>query len=181
MVKGQEDKTMAHPNIKIDYDRSILSISNSILEYYKIPHRYKSLDVLDKLLAKNYQNVVLMSIDGMGTDIIEHNLPADSFLKKHVMTNISSVFPPTTAAATIAYHSGLPPIVSGWLGWMMYFPQYDKIIELFRNTEYYNGHLLNQPGPAETLIKYKSIYQQVIEKCQDVEYHRIFPAFEELL
>ena len=170
---------MQKKEIKIDYDRSIVSVSNSVLEHYKVPHQYKSLDVLDKALAENYQNVVLMIIDGMGTDILEKHLPADSFLRSHVVTDISSVFPPTTAAATTAYHSGLPPIASGWMGWMEYIPQYDKIIELFYNTEYYSGKKMNFPAVAETVLKYESIYSKVAKAHPEVEYHKIFPSFDQ--
>ena len=169
---------MQKKEIKIDYDRSIVSVSNSVLEHYKVSHQYKSLDVLDKALAENYQNVVLMIIDGMGTDILEKHLPADSFLRSHVVTDISSVFPPTTAAATTAYHSGLPPIASGWMGWMEYIPQYDKIIELFSNAEYYSGKQTDFPVVAESLLKYETIYSKVVKAHPKVEYHKIFPPFD---
>ena len=169
---------MQKEKIKIDYDKSILSVSNSILEYYKVPHRYKSLSVLDEALAENYQNVVLMIIDGMGADILSKNLPEDSFLRRHVITNISSVFPPTTAAATTTYHSGLPPIVSGWMGWMEYLPQYDKYVELFNNVEYYIGKPSGIPAPAETILHYETIYSKVVKERPEVEFHKIFPSFE---
>ena len=169
---------MNKKEIKIDYDKSILSVSNSVLEYYKIPHQYKSLAVLDKIMAEDYQNVVLMIIDGMGADILAKNLPEDSFLRQHVITNVSSVFPPTTAAATTAYHSGLPPIASGWMGWMEYIPQYDKIIELFLDIEYYSGEPTNKPSLSENLLKYEDIYSKVIKSHPEVEFHKIFPPFE---
>lgn len=166
-------------NIEIDYDKSILALSNSILKYFNCPHKYKSLEILDKVLDKKYQNVVLMIIDGMGANVLEKTLSEKSFLRQHVISNISSVFPSTTAAATTAYHSGLPPLASGWLGWMCYFPQYDKIIELFRNKEYYTGRDILEPPVSETFIKYEPIYTQITKVNPDVEYHRIFPDFEE--
>ena len=165
-------------DIKIDYDHSILSISNSLLQHFNVEHKYKSLSSLDNILAENYKNVVLLILDGMGIDIMKKNLPENSFLQKHIVCSVSSVFPPTTAAATTAIHSGLPPIASGWLGWMNYFPQYDKIIEVFRNKEFYSGKPIEPPFPAETLLKYKSIYQKIVEQNPDMEYYRAFPAFE---
>ena len=93
-------------SIKIDYDNSILSVSNSVLKHFNCPHQYKSLEILDKILNENYQNLILMIIDGMGVNVVEKLLPENSFLQQHIVTNISSVYPHTTAAATIAYHSG---------------------------------------------------------------------------
>ena len=165
-------------HISIDYSKSILSVSNSLLKHFNAKCEYSTLPELDKILDKNYKNIVLMIIDGMGTSIIRQNLPQNSFLNQHILENISSIFPPTTAAATTTFHSGLPPIYSGWLGWMCYFAQYDKIIELFRNTEFYSGKQISELSPAETLINYDSIYSKIIKKNQEVEYHRIFPPFD---
>ena len=164
--------------IKIDYDRSIVSVSSSLLKHFNVENSYKTLPELDTILSRNYQNVALIIIDGMGTEIIKQHLSENSFLRRHIVTNISSVFPPTTTAATTAYHSGLPPISSGWLGWMNYYPQYDKIIETFRNTEFYNGKPITEPAPSETLINYETIYSKIQKANPQVEYHRIFPAFE---
>lgn len=164
--------------IKVDYNNSILSISNSLLRHFSVPSGYATMPEVDKVLAKGYTNVVLMIVDCLGSAILHKNLPQNSFLNQHVLKNISSVFPPTTAAATTTFHSGLPPIHSGWLGWMIYFPQYDKIIELFRNTEFYSGREISEPAPAETFLKYKTIYEQITEKNPEVEYHKVFPPFD---
>lgn len=161
-----------------DYNNGIVSLSNSILKYYNVPTKHPSLDVLDKILEKKYQNVIFMILDGMGFKILEKNLPENSFLRTHIISKIYSVFPSTTAAATICFHSGLTPLESGWIGWMSYYPQFNEIIENFNNVSFYTREVLNTPPPAETLIKYKTIYEQILEQNPDVEYEKIFPAFE---
>ncbi len=166
-------------DIRVDFDNSILAVSNSLLHHYGVASEYKSLPILDAELAKGYQNVVLLILDCLGKNILEKHLPEDAFLRRHRVADISSIFPPTTAAATIAYHSGLPPIASGWLGWMNYFSQYDRIIENFRNVDFYTGEPLTTPHPAETILKYESIYEKIIKQNPDMEYHKIFPSFEE--
>ena len=165
-------------HISVDYQNSILSISNSVLKYFNKTAPYASLPELDTILNKNYKNVVLLILDCMGTEILRKNLPLDSFLNRHILKNVSSVFPPTTVAATTAFHSALPPLRSGWLGWMCYFEQYDKIIEIFRQTEFYSGAIVPPEEPYQNLIKYQSIYEQIVEKNPDVEYVRIFPPFD---
>ena len=163
---------------KFDYNNSILSVSNSLLKYYGLPTYHPSLKFLDEKLNKNPQNVILMILDGMGVDLIEKNLPKTSFIRQHLSSSIFSVFPPTTAAATTAFHSGLSPWESGWIGWMSYYKQYDEIIENFRNTAFYSGKKLNTPAPMEEILKYETIYEKIVRKNPSLEYHKIFPPFE---
>lgn len=170
---------MKKQDVKIDFDNSILALSNSLLHYYGVETEYKSLPLADAALAEGYKNVVLLIVDCLGKNILEYHLAENDFLYRHRVADVSSVFPPTTAAATIAYHSGLPPIASGWFGWMNYFAQYDRVIENFRNIDFYTGEELTTPPPADTILKYKPIYEKIVEQNPDMEYHRIFPAFIE--
>ena len=161
-----------------DYDKSIVSLSNSLLKNYHVKQTHPSLKILDDVLKDNYQNVIFMILDGLGSKLLADNLPPTSFLRTNKMDNIYSVFPPTTAAATIAHHSSLTPYESGWIGWACYYPQYDEIIENFHNTAFCTGKELQTPAPAETLIKYETIYEKITKQNKDVEYYKIFPAFE---
>ena len=163
--------------IKVDYNNSILSVSNSVLKHFNGTSSYETLPELDAILKKDYKNIVLMIIDCMGTSIIDNNLPKHSFLRQHILKNISSVFPPTTAAATTTFHSGLPPVYSGWIGWMCYFRQYNEIIELFRNTEFYSGKPIVD-SVANEYIKYETIYSQIVNANNEVKYYKIFPPFD---
>ncbi|MBR1825008.1 MAG: alkaline phosphatase family protein [Alphaproteobacteria bacterium] len=169
---------MKKQDIKVDFDNSILALSNSLLHHFGVHTDYKSLPVLDSALAQGYKNVVLLILDCLGKNILEKHLAPTDFLRQHKVADISSIFPPTTAAATIAYHSGLPPIASGWLGWMNYFEQYNRVIENFRNIDFYTGEKLTTPHPAETVLKYETIYEKILKQNPDMEYHKIFPAFE---
>lgn len=103
------NKNICFPN----YDRSILSISSSILKNYDVKSNYKSLSELDNILSKKYKNVIFLILDCLGTDIIEKNLDENSLLRKNIVTSVTSVYPPTTAAATTAFHSGLSPLENG--------------------------------------------------------------------
>ena len=38
---------------------------------------------------------------------------------------------------------------------------------------------MTTPHPAETILKYKSIYEKITEQNPEVEYHQVFPAFVE--
>ncbi len=166
-------QTITKPN----YGRSILSISSSILNNYGLSSNYKTLKKLDKLLNKNYKNIVFLILDCMGVNIIENNLKDDSIIKNNILTTVTTVFPPTTAAATTSFHSGLSPYESGWIGWMPYFKKYDKMIEMFSGKDFYTGEqVINEIEPS---LEYKTIYQKIHEKNNDIRIHKLFPSFAE--
>lgn len=148
---------------KPDYQNSLVSLSNSILKHYGLPARHQTLPELDAALAeKNPRTVILLVLDGMGIDMLEHNLPENSFLRSHVIKPISSVYPPTTAAATTSIYSGLPPLEHGWAGWQCYFEEYGRCVELFRNFDYYTQQQLSTPSP-EQIMGFKRLNEQIAE------------------
>ncbi len=117
-----------------DYRDGLVNLTNSILKNFGAECRHSTLPCLDAMLETGYRNVVLLLFDGMGMDALETHLPENSFLRKHLVKPISSVFPPTTTAATTSVLSGLTPYEHGWLGWNLYFREIDKIVDLFPNT-----------------------------------------------
>lgn len=144
------------------YDRSLLSLVSSVLAYYGVDTPHNTLSELDELLAKNYKNVVVMLFDGMGTAILEKHMPPDAFLRKHLKSNISSVFPPTTTAATITMETGLSPIEHGWLGWSLYFDEIGANVSIFPNTlSGTGGESAADYHVARRYIPCKNIYEKI--------------------
>lgn len=127
---------------KPDYTKSLVNLSNSILQYFECPTHHSTLPELDKFLEKEYKTIVLLVLDGMGVDMLEQNLSPKSFLRTHIKDKISSVFPPTTTAATSSIYSGYTPQEHGWAGWQCYFKEYGRNIELFLNRDFYSGENL---------------------------------------
>jgi len=121
--------------LKPNYSNSIMSITNSLLKYYGEKPHHATLPIVDELLEKKYKNVALLIMDGMGMNVLEKNLPENAFLRKHIKAEISSVFPPTTTAATTSILTGKTPAEHGWIGWSCYFKEVDKCIDLFSNHE----------------------------------------------
>ena len=56
--------------IRPDYNNSILNLITSILKYYNVESKYNSLPEIDEILNKDYNNVVLLILDGMGENIL---------------------------------------------------------------------------------------------------------------
>lgn len=61
--------------IRPNYENSIMSITNSLLKYYGATPHHATLPIVDDLLAKDYKNVILLIMDGMGVNVLERNLP----------------------------------------------------------------------------------------------------------
>ncbi|MDE7390567.1 MAG: alkaline phosphatase family protein, partial [Lachnospiraceae bacterium] len=161
-----------------DYNKSIVSVSNSLLKFFGAATHHQTLSVLDKLLSEQHKtNIIFMILDCLSSEVLAKHLPQDSFLRSHFVCDISSVFPPTTTAATTSLHSGLYPLEHGWVGWAPYFKEYGRVIETFLNRDFYTQEILSTP-PVREGIESKTIYQQITEVNADVEYHRIFPAFD---
>ncbi len=120
-----------------DYEKCILNIIASIQKSLGKTPEYSTNSTIDEILKeKEYKHIILLLLDGLGENILENNLPNDSFLKQHhVYTNIA-IYPSTTAASTTATKNGLAPIRTAWLGWENYFQEIHKNICLFNGTDY---------------------------------------------
>ena len=119
-----------------DYDNCIAGIPNSVLKSMGLEPGRRTLELLDRHLeGRSYENVVVILLDGMGKNIMDANLSKDGFFASHLAGTLSSTFPPTTVAATTSIQNGMEPCEHGWLGWDCYYPQIDKNVTVFLNTE----------------------------------------------
>lgn len=158
-----------------DYEKSILALSASLLKKYRVPDYHATLKDLDEKLAA-YQNIVLIIFDCMGMNILEHHLDENSFLRRHLTSVISSVFPPSTAIATTSIHSGLSPKEHGWMGWMLDFKEHNHIVEVFRDKDFYTKETVAFK-PSREVLKYTPIYEKIVRQNPDVHFTKIFPAW----
>ena len=155
---------------KIDYDNSLTSLACSIEKYFEINPLHKTLNFIDNLFEeKQPENVILLLFDGLGSRIINKFLDNNSFLKKNMKSEIYSVFPPTTASCLNSIKTGLNPSEHGWLGFSIYVPSINKIIDLFSDCEKGKGYKDNdflkiknetyyENKPITDLIKNKGKY-----------------------
>ena len=98
-------KEIIFPN----YNHSILNLINSILKKYNVETKYNSLPILKEKLKKDYKNIVLIILDGMGNNLL-NSISENGFFNKNKIDKITSVCPSTTTAALTTYYSGKPPI-----------------------------------------------------------------------
>lgn len=144
-----------------DYNNCIANLPNSILNKFGIDEGRQTLHLLDSYLEKEYENIVVILLDGMGNSIIDHNLDKDGFFQTHLAGTYSSVFPPTTVAATTSIMSGLDPCEHGWLGWDCYYPQIDKNVTVFLNLETGTENQAAEYNVAWKFCGYENIVSQI--------------------
>jgi len=118
-----------------NYDSCLVNLASSMLVHFGVEATAPTLPLADSYLAKGYKNVVVLLLDALGVSILEKHLSPDGFFRSHLAGSFSSVFPPTTVAATTSVTSGLFPDEHAWLGWDCYFPELGKNVTIYTNSD----------------------------------------------
>lgn len=171
---------MKNKIIMPNYEHCILNTITSILKYYNVDTPYSSLKVLDTKLKKEYKNVVLLILDGMGSHILE-KLSPNGYFQKNKIDCVTSVCPSTTTAALTTYYSGKPPYETGWIGWSQYFKEYGRTIDMFSHKESYLLETLDYSrlNVFDDIMKYKTIFESIEEASPDVKAYEVTPGYSE--
>lgn len=141
-------------------EQSITALACSLLKKYDANPKNSTLKMADRLLESAPRNVVLLLLDGLGLAILQRHLSPQSFLSRHMVSTLSSVFPPTTAAAATALESGLFPAQSGWLGWTVFWPPLQENVALYPNTNE-SGQQAAPDHIGHTNLGFASLVQQI--------------------
>lgn len=145
---------MFYPN----YKQSIVNLTSSILKAFGVESIYDPLKELDDL--KNYKNIVLLLVDGLGYEYIQ-KYGQGSELKKHCIKRITSVFPSTTASAVTALETGVAPQQHGITGWFMFLKEIGVLAKILPFKARYGGQLFTDEN-----ISRKDIFteKRIIDK-----------------
>lgn len=163
--------------MKINYDASIVNVSNALLNHYGLPPYHTPLKAVSDELAKDYDHVALLVLDGYGHNLYDLHEQESSFLKNHTIRTITSVYPSTTTAATTALLTGLTPYESGYFGWFQYLKDEDVHYTIFMQTDYYDKQKKINPAihkrferddlfgriERETGLKTKTIFPKKVD------------------
>lgn len=159
-----------------DYENNILNLTSSILKYYGCSSDYCTLPELNDDYLNNYENIVFLVLDGMGTKILEKHQPRTSLLRRNMVRSMTTVYPSTTAAAITSFLSGKSPLEHGIFGWTMYFKEYFKLVDflpLWDTTS-------NEPLPKfydeiHEKMKFKNIFQMIHGVRPDIKQYYVTP------
>ena len=161
-----------------NYNHSILNTITSILRYYKVETKHKSLECLDNKLQNNYKNVVFIVLDGMGEHILQ-NLSPDGYFKNNQIDCVTSVYPSTTTAALTTYYSGKPPYETGWIAWSQYFKEYGRAIDMLKHAESYQRDKIDYSrlNVFENIVNYTTIFDQIEQASPHVKTYELEPTY----
>lgn len=122
---------------------------------------YPALNGFDSEQLKNKRNIILFIIDGLGYHFL--NKHPDSFLHRHLHAKLSTVTPPTTAAAVTTFLTGLAPQQHGMTGWFTYFQEIDDVVTVLP----YLLRSSNEPPTlsANKLLQLPSFFDHLTTKC----------------
>lgn len=158
-----------------DYTKSLVNLSSSICKYYGVSYKHNTLESLDKYLNKKYKNVILLLCDGMGSFILDKHKEVSTYLLENKKDDISSVFPPTTTAATTSVLSALTPYEHGWLGWDVYLKPLDQTVTLYTNKLKDSDIDAKEVKAANKYLGYESIVKRISNK---VDAYSLYPFGE---
>ena len=159
-----------------DYTHSIVNLTASIMNHYGEKPLHPTLKTLDEALEKDFDHVVLILLDGFGTNLFDKHLDKDAFMPAHNKTTLTSVFPSTTVAATTAVLTGKTPYESGYLGWFQYFPDEDIHYQVFMNSDYYDESKTIPDSFFKTHFKQTTFLEKIGASNKDVKTASFFPS-----
>ena len=153
---------MKRPEIILpDYKNCIANLTNSILKKFNAEPRGDSLPLLDQHLTRDYKNIIVFLLDGMGKVILERHLAEKGPFRSHLAGIYTSTFLSTTVAATTSVMSGLQPCEHSWLGWDCYYPQVDKNVTVFLNVEQGTQNPAADYNLAWTTTPYENVVNRI--------------------
>lgn len=129
-----------NPIVLPDYENCNLGIIASIVKYYGGALQTATIPAIDRELdRKRSRNTVWIILDGMGSRTIDKNLPETSWLRRHKKQDLTAIYPCTTTAVMTSFFSGLQPVSHAWLGWTLYFQDWDQCIDVFPFYDTFTG------------------------------------------
>lgn len=162
-----------------DYENSILGATSSLLHHYGVATAHPGLPAVDQALSHPSKNKILIILDGLGSEFLRRVMPQDCFLRRHFQSDLSSVYPCTTAAATTSLLSGLSPAEHGWVGWSCWFKEFGRSVDLFLDRDSLNGTVI-EPSPAQSLMPFVDLTTRIEQDAPGtVQCRKVLPPFAE--
>jgi len=161
-----------------DYTNSILNLVASLLTTYGAESLHPPLAEINSEELRKKKNVVLMVFDGMGYNLLDGQMFENTrFLKENMICPITSVFPPTTAAAITSLFTGKSPLEHGVVGWTIFFKEYMKFINFLPLIDDSSGEKLDSTlYDIYENMDINGIFQSILGARENLSIYNIAPA-----
>lgn len=119
---AEEDHSLALPDYR---GGSLVNLMSSIAATLGSGSPYPPLAKLPAGALSGGRHLVLLVVDGLGMNMLAGR---DGALRRHLVGELTSVFPSTTASAIPTFLTGLAPQQHGLTGWNMYFREIGAVV-----------------------------------------------------
>lgn len=159
-----------------DYDNCCVNIMNSVARHFGLETSHKTLPILDYELTKDYKNVVVILLDGLGQNTLEERLPKNCFLRQNLKQILSAVYPSSTVPATVSFKTGLSPLEHGWWSHFLFFKGIGQTINVYTNNEQNSRKKVNLADVAHRVMPYTNILDRAVEQDTTLHAYTLCPA-----
>ena len=129
---------------------------------------YPELTTLPAQALRGARNIVLLVIDGLGYDYL-NQAGAGSALQRHLKARMTSVFPPTTAAAVSTFLTGVGPQQHALTGWHIWLRELGCVATTLRFRPRHGGEPFSKAGIApRNLYTAEPLFDRLAAKCHVV-------------
>jgi hypothetical protein len=140
---------------------SIVNLMASIIQASGGAARYPPLIGLAAERLSSARSIVLIVVDGLGYEFLR-SACAGAVMRRHILRSVTSVFPPTTAAAVTSFLTGLAPQQHGVTGWFTYFEEIGEVVAVLPFTARVGGEPLTSRGiRAGPLLGHVPVFDEV--------------------
>ena len=159
-----------------DYNNCCVNLINSVAKYYNLETKHATLPIVDKELQKDYKNVVILLLDGLGQNILVNEFPKDSFLRQNFIQELSAVYPSSTVPATVSIKTGYTPLEHAWWGHFLYFKGLGQTINVYTNNDAFSRKKVAIEDVAHTVMPYSNILDKICDQNEDIKAYCLCPA-----
>lgn len=106
--------------------------------------------------------VILLVIDGLGQlalDAARERGDVPGLAAAHHMATLTSVFPPTTAAATTSLQFGVAPATHGMAGYTLYFPAIERVVNMITWRLAGSEHDPTPPPDPRSVLRQTNVFK----------------------
>lgn len=148
-------ETIVMPNYK---NGSIVNLMSSILRSYGADSLYNPLPFLPADELRQYRNVVLIVIDGLGNEFLSAH-GGKSIFAEYSRGGMTAVFPATTASGITTFLTGVAPQQHAITGWFMYLKEMGMVTKILPYVTRSEDMLLK--SDFRTFYHEKSLFQRI--------------------
>ena len=152
------------PNYKED---NIVNLMSSISRSFGKKHEYNELKCMSSKELNNFENIILIVIDGLGYNYLTKQ--EDSFLFKHLHSKLTTTFLSTTACANTAFLVGYPPQQHALTGWTINLKEVGGITEILPFVPRFGGKpILEKKFNFSKIMDIKSFHKGFKGDCYTI-------------